>query len=42
MIAGQIAALKPLGVDEVVLAIPVAPGIKSRDDVARELAPLIF
>lgn len=42
MIKGQIDALKPLGVDEVVLAIPVAPGIKSRDDVVRELAPALI
>lgn len=42
MIKGQVEALRPLGVDEVVLAIPVAPGIESRDDVLRELAPALF
>jgi 5,10-methylenetetrahydromethanopterin reductase len=42
MIAKQIEALRPLGVDEVVLAIPVAPNIKSRDDVVRELAAVVF
>jgi hypothetical protein len=42
MIKAQVDALKPLGVDEVVLAIPVAPGIKSRDDVMRELAPALI
>lgn len=38
-IARQIDALKPLGVDEVALAIPFAPSIASRDDVMRDLAP---
>jgi 5,10-methylenetetrahydromethanopterin reductase len=38
----QVDALRPLGVDEVVLAIPVAPGIKSRDEVMRELAPALI
>jgi 5,10-methylenetetrahydromethanopterin reductase len=42
MIKGQVGALEPLGVDEVVLAVPVAPGIKSRDDVLRELAPALL
>jgi 5,10-methylenetetrahydromethanopterin reductase len=41
-IKGQVDALRPLGVDEVVLAIPVAPGIKPRDDVVRELAPMLI
>lgn len=41
MIKGQIDALAPLGVDEVVLAIPVAPEIKSRNDVMQELTPII-
>jgi 5,10-methylenetetrahydromethanopterin reductase len=42
MIKDQVGALKPLGVDEVVLAIPVAPGIKSRDEVMQELAPALI
>jgi 5,10-methylenetetrahydromethanopterin reductase len=42
MVKGQVEALRPLGVDEVVLAVPVAPGIKSRDDVLRELAPALL
>jgi 5,10-methylenetetrahydromethanopterin reductase len=42
MIKDQVSTLKPLGVDEVVLAIPVAPGIKSRDEVMQELAPALI
>jgi 5,10-methylenetetrahydromethanopterin reductase len=42
MIKDQVGALKQLGVDEVVLAIPVAPGIKSRDEVMQELAPALI
>lgn len=42
LIAKQIQALAPLGVDEVVLAIPVAPNIESRDEVICNLAPFIF
>ena len=34
-------ALEPCGVDEVVLAIPVAPNITSRDVIMRELGPMI-
>lgn len=41
-IYGQIDALRELGVDEVVLAIPVANGITPRDDVLRSLAPRLF
>ena len=40
-ILAQIEALRPLGVDEVVLAIPFAPAITPRDDVIRQLAPLL-
>lgn len=38
-IAAQIAAIARLGADEVVLAIPFAPGIASRDDVMQQIAP---
>jgi 5,10-methylenetetrahydromethanopterin reductase len=41
-IAAQIAALATLGADEVILAIPFAPGIASRDDVIREIAPALL
>lgn len=41
-IAAQIAALAGLGVDEVVLAIPSAPGIASRDDVMKQLGPALL
>jgi 5,10-methylenetetrahydromethanopterin reductase len=37
----QVAALKPLDVDEVIFAVPVAPRIKSRDEVLEELAPVL-
>jgi 5,10-methylenetetrahydromethanopterin reductase len=40
-IARQVEALAPCGVDEVVLAIPVAPNITPRDIIMRELAPMI-
>ena len=36
-IAQQLEALEPCGVDEVVLAIPVAPNITPRDTILREL-----
>ena len=41
-ISRQIDALLDLGVDEVILAIPVAPGIMPRDEVTRELAPILL
>jgi len=41
-IARQIEALKPLGIDEVVLAIPVAPTITPRDLIMRELGPMLI
>jgi 5,10-methylenetetrahydromethanopterin reductase len=41
-IASQINALEKVGVDEVVLAIPFARNITPRDEVMRQLAPLIF
>lgn len=41
-IARQVAALEPCGVDEVVLAIPVAPTITPRNVVMRELAPMLL
>lgn len=41
-IARQIDALKPCGVDEVILAIPVAEGIAPRNAVLRELGPLVL
>ena len=41
-IARQVGALEPCGVDEVVLAIPVAPTITPRDVVMRELAPMLL
>ena len=40
-IARQVRALEPCGVDEVVLAIPVAPKITPRDVILRELGPMI-
>jgi len=40
-IARQVEALAPCGVDEVVLAIPVAPGITPRNVVMREFGPMI-
>ena len=40
-IARQVEALEPCGVDEVVLAIPVAPNITPRDVIMRELGPMI-
>ena len=41
-IARQIKALEACGVDEVVLAIPVAPKITPRDAVMRELGPMVL
>jgi 5,10-methylenetetrahydromethanopterin reductase len=41
-IARQVEALEPCGVDEVVLAVPVAPLITPRDVVMRELAPMLL
>jgi 5,10-methylenetetrahydromethanopterin reductase len=41
-IARQIKALEACGVDEVVLAIPVAPKITPRDAVVRELGPIVL
>ena len=41
-IARQVGALEPCGVEEVVLAIPVAPMITARDVVMRELGPMIL
>jgi 5,10-methylenetetrahydromethanopterin reductase len=41
-IARQVRALEPCGVDEVVLAIPVAPMITARDVIMRELGPMIL
>jgi 5,10-methylenetetrahydromethanopterin reductase len=41
-IAEQIRALEPCDVDEVVLAIPVAPDITPRDVVMRGLSPIIY
>lgn len=38
----QIAALEPLGIDEVILAIPTAPGIAPRNAVMRELGPVVL
>jgi len=40
-IAQQATALADCGVDEVILAIPVAPNIAPRDDILRGLAPMI-
>jgi 5,10-methylenetetrahydromethanopterin reductase len=40
-IARQVRALEACGVDEVVLAIPVAPNITPRDVIVRELAPML-
>jgi hypothetical protein len=40
-IAGQVRALEPCGIDEVVLAVPVAPKITSRDVIMRELSQMI-
>ena len=40
-IGSQIQALKAIGVDEVVLAIPFAPTITPRDEVMRQLAPML-
>ena len=41
-IAGRIDALGHLGVDEVVLAIPFAPGITPPDEVMSQLAPALL
>jgi hypothetical protein len=41
-IVHQIRALEHCGVDEVVLAIPVAPKITPRDAVMRELGPMVL
>jgi 5,10-methylenetetrahydromethanopterin reductase len=41
-IARQVRALKPCGVDEVILAIPSAPGIAPRNAVMRELGPMLL
>lgn len=41
-IARQIEALKACDVDEVILAIPVAPKITPRDVVMRELGPMVL
>lgn len=40
-IGSQLAALKAIGVDEVVLAIPFASKITPRDEVMRQLAPVL-
>jgi 5,10-methylenetetrahydromethanopterin reductase len=40
-IACQVRALEPCGIDEVVLAVPVAPKITSRDVIMRELSQMI-
>jgi len=41
-IASQVRALAAIGVDEVVLAIPFASHITPRDEVMRQLAPIIL
>lgn len=41
-IARQVGDLEPCGIDEVVLAIPVAPAITPRDVIIRELGPMIL
>jgi hypothetical protein len=41
-IAAQTAALARLGVDELILAIPCAPGVASRDQVMRQLGPALL
>jgi 5,10-methylenetetrahydromethanopterin reductase len=41
-IAAQIAVLVRMGVDELILAIPSAPGISSRNEVMRQLAPALL
>ena len=41
-IAAQVDALAAIGVDEVALAVPFAPGIMPRDDVIRQLAPALL
>jgi len=41
-IKSQISDLAAIGVDEVVLAVPFAPDIKPRDEVMRELAPVLM
>jgi 5,10-methylenetetrahydromethanopterin reductase len=41
-IARQVRALVPCGIDEVILAMPVAPDIMPRDDVVRLLGPLLL
>jgi 5,10-methylenetetrahydromethanopterin reductase len=40
-IANQVKALEPCGVEEVILAIPVAPEMTPRNVIMRELGPLI-
>jgi 5,10-methylenetetrahydromethanopterin reductase len=40
-IAAQVAALDRLGADEVILAIPFAPRIASRDEVMQQIAPTL-
>lgn len=42
VIAAQVEALRPLGVDEVVLAVPYSPRIAPRDEVLQQLAPALF
>jgi 5,10-methylenetetrahydromethanopterin reductase len=41
VIAAQVAALAGLGADEVILAIPFAPNIASRDEVLQQIAPVL-
>lgn len=41
-IKAQVAALAPLGVDEVALAIPEAKGVASRDEVIRAIGPALL
>ena len=41
-IRAQIEALRPLGVDEAVLAIPYAPNITPRDTVIEQVAPVLL
>jgi 5,10-methylenetetrahydromethanopterin reductase len=41
-ISAQIDALQRLGTDEVILAIPFAPGIASREDIMRTLGPTLL
>lgn len=41
-IKAQVAALSPLGVDEVALAVPQAKGVATRDEVIRAVAPVLL